>query len=100
MRLVTNPSPNPSPNPNPNPDPNPNPNPNPNPSPNPSPSPNPNPKPGSLAGYGLLVGLLGLMPLLFFWSFTAMDFNLRKNDGHGSSYILDWAKASPWSTLT
>ena len=33
------------------------------------------------------------MPLLFFWSFTAMDFNLRKNDGHGSSYILDWAKA-------
>ena len=49
--------------------------------------------PGSLAGYGLLVGLIGLLPLLFFWSFTAMDFNLRKNDGHGSSYILDWAKA-------
>ena len=49
--------------------------------------------PGSLAGYGLLVGLIGLLPLLFFWSFTAMDFNLRKNDGRGSSYLLDWAKA-------
>ena len=49
--------------------------------------------PDSLAGYGLLLGLLGLLPLLLFWSFTAMDFNLRKNDGHGSSYLLDWAKA-------
>ena len=49
--------------------------------------------PGSLTGYGLLMGLLGLLPLLLFWSFTAMDFNLRKNDGHGSSYLLDWAKA-------
>ena len=41
----------------------------------------------------MLLGLLGLMPLLLFWSFTAMDFNLRKNDGHGSSYLYDWAKA-------
>ena len=36
-------------------------------------------EPAGLTGYGLLAGLLGLLPLLVFWSFTAMDFNLRKN---------------------
>ena len=25
-----------------------------------------------------------------------MDFNLRKNEGHGSSYLFDWAKACPY----
>ena len=48
-----------------------------------------------MAGYGLLVGLLGLMPLLFFWSFTAMDFNLRKNGGRGSNYVWTHLLAPP-----
>uniref|UniRef100_A0A7S4C210 SCP2 domain-containing protein n=1 Tax=Chrysotila carterae TaxID=13221 RepID=A0A7S4C210_CHRCT len=43
-----------------------------------------------LLGWGMLLGLTALMPLLLFWSFIAMDFNLRKNNGRGSSYIFDF----------
>ena len=46
--------------------------------------------PDSPRGYLLFVGLVFLLPLLFFWSYTAMDMNLRKNGGQGSSFIYDW----------
>ena len=48
--------------------------------------------PGSPEGYGMLIGVTALIPLLVFWTFTAMDFNLRKNDGRGSSYLYDAAR--------
>ncbi len=52
--------------------------------------------PQSPRGYLLLAGLVGLTPLLLFWSYTAMDVNLRKNGGQGSSYVFDALHARGW----
>jgi len=47
-------------------------------------------EPTGFKGYGLLLGLTSLLPLLCFWTYTAKDENLRLNGGGGSSYVWDW----------
>jgi len=57
--------------------------------------------PTDQAGWTMLLAMVLCMPLLMLWSATAMDFNMRKNNGFGSSYVWDacfahCCRSRPW----